>query len=255
MNDIQNPNNEDKQQNPLRLVRLQKYMADQGIASRRKSEEFIAQGMVKVNGETVTEMGVKVDPEVDKVEVNNAELNKVRKTFVYIKINKPVGYECTTNPPEGSRSILELVEHRERLFTVGRLDKASEGLILLTNDGALTNKLTHPKYSKEKEYEVTAARPIYDDELDRLSTEFVMLDRRTRPAEIQRLSQRKFSIILKEGMNRQIRRMCRKLELRIHKLKRVRIGRIYLDDLEPGEWKTLKGDELKYIYEILERQV
>lgn len=232
-------------------IRLQKYMADQGIASRRKSEEMIAAGMVKVNGEVVTEMGLKVDPENDTVEVDGAMLQAEREKLRYIKLYKPKGYECSTNPPEGVKSVYELVDASERLFTVGRLDKDSEGLILLTNDGRITQQLTHPSFENEKEYEVTVHRPLSEDGLDRLRGGINMLGGKTKEVNIIPIASRKFRVVLREGKNRQIRRMCRTIGLRVHKLKRIRVGTIELDNLEIGQWKDLDARDMKYIESIL----
>lgn len=229
-------------------IRLQKYMADQGIASRRKSEEFIAAGMVKVNGKVVTEMGVKIDPEVDQVEVDGQKLEEHNEQLVYIKLNKPKGYECSTTGPD---SVLNLIDVPERIFYVGRLDKDSEGLLLFTNDGQLTYKLTHPKFKKSKLYEVTVDKPISDDTLNRMARGVKLLNKKTAVAEIDRISNRKFLIKITEGMNRQIRRMCRTVEYRVHKLKRLAVGEIELGNLELGDWAYLDEQEMDYIKTVL----
>lgn len=226
------------------LIRLNKYLAEQGVASRRKCDEFIAAGMVKINGEVVREMGVKVDPERDKVEVDGEELAAFEEELVYIKLNKPKGYECSTN---GDQTVYDLVDCGKRVFTVGRLDKESEGLILLTNDGQLTYKLTHPSFEKEKEYEVTVDKFMPDVVLEKLGSGVTIMGRKTSEAGLERVSGRKFRIILTEGMNRQIRRMCRKVGFRVHRLVRVRIGEILLGELEQGKWEYLSEKEMEYV--------
>jgi pseudouridine synthase len=235
----------------LQEIRLNKYIQQQGIASRRKSDELIAQGAVKVNGKVVTEMGVKIDPSKDVVVVAEKTLNKLEQKRVYYKLNKPTGLECVIKEsPEGT--IYEVMPHVEDGVTyVGRLDKMSEGLLIMTNDGRLVYKMTHPKFEKEKEYEVTAAHPITDYDLQDMEDEFRFDGYVTKPAEVYRISSRKFGIILKEGRNRQIRRMCRKLNIKIHKLKRIRVGEILLDDLELGESRKLNDQEMKYVKKLL----
>jgi pseudouridine synthase len=232
------------------LVRLNKYLADQGIASRRKADELIAKGLVKVNGKTVTELGVKVDTTVDKVEVDSKQLKNEEKKLVYIKLNKPYGYECSKNPPAGVASAYSLMPDSFNVFSIGRLDKDSEGLLLFTNDGRLAYKLTHPKFEKEKEYEVTVDKNISDKHLKMLTEGVKVLGVKTAKAKVERISQRKFLITITEGMNRQIRRMCRKVGYRVHKLKRLRVGEVVLGSLQSGQFVNLSGEELKFVTQI-----
>lgn len=240
----------EQENTPNELVRLNKYIADKGIASRRKADQLILDGLVKLNGTKVTELGVKVNPTTDKIEISNTVLKNDAKQLVYIKLNKPYGYECTKNPPKGSKSIYELLPENLALFSIGRLDKNSEGLILMTNDGRLAFKLTHPSFEKEKEYEVTVDRNIPDGHLKHLGEGVMILGKMTAPCKVERLSQRKFSIVLKEGMNRQIRRMCRKLGYRVHKLKRNRIGDVHLAGLAFGDYSRLVGPELSFVVKL-----
>ncbi len=236
----------------MSLIRLNKYIQQRGIASRRGADDLIADGSVKVNGKVVTEMGVKIDPASDEVVVNEETLERLKDERVYIKLNKPVGLECVIKD-EVKGTIYEVLEGiPDGVTYVGRLDKMSEGLLLMTNDGRLVYKMTHPKFEKEKEYEVTAARPIKDYELEDLSDEFRLDGYTTRPAEVYRISSRKFGIILKEGRNRQIRRMCRMLDIKIHKLKRIRAGEISIGDLEPGQYKELSTEEMQYVKKLLD---
>jgi 23S rRNA pseudouridine2605 synthase/23S rRNA pseudouridine2604 synthase len=231
-------------------IRLNKYLADKGIASRRKADELIAKGLVKLNGVTVTELGTKVNPATDKIEINDQILLNEQKKHLYIKMNKPYGYECTKKPERGVPSIYDLMPESYNVFSIGRLDKDSEGLLLLTNDGRLAYKLTHPKFEKEKEYEVTVDRQISDADLKRLADGILILGKQTSPTTVERISQRKFMIILKEGMNRQIRRMCRKVGYRVHKLKRLRVGIIELDGLQSGKFSLLTGKELSFVVKL-----
>lgn len=227
-------------------IRLNKYLQQAGIASRRKSDELIAAGMVKVNGKIVTEMGVKVSSK-DKVEVDGEKLSEVNNKYVYYKFFKPKGVECTFDI-NVEDNLLEFVEKLEKGTTyVGRLDKMSEGLLLLSNDGRFAYQITHPKFSKEKEYEVTTAHPLTDEDLDELGREFILDGYRTKPAKVSRISSRKFSIILSEGRNRQIRKMCRKIDVKIHKLKRVRVGSILIDDMESGEIRVFSPAEMQFV--------
>lgn len=240
--------------NNQNLIRINKYLADKGIASRRKADELVSKGLVKLNGQVVTELGTKVDPEVDKIELDNKLLKSEQKKLVYIKLNKPYGYECSKNPPKGVSSVYELMPESFNVFTIGRLDKDSEGLLLLTNDGRLAYKLTHPKFEKEKEYEVTVDRNITDSHLRMLAEGVKILGRKTAKAKVERVSQRKFLITITEGMNRQIRRMCRKIGYRVHKLKRIRVGEISLGSLPQGKFLNLSDKEQSFVNTILKEE-
>lgn len=207
-------------------VRLQKYLSGAGIASRRKAEEFISRGLVKVNGEIAT-IGMSVVPGVDKVEVGNEAVREIQE-FVYYKVNKPRGI-VTTCVSKGDTGIMDIVDIPERVFPIGRLDKDTVGLLILTNDGRLSNRLMHPRYEHEKEYVVEVYGPIEDSELSRMAAGVKILDGyKTKPAEIARISSGKFSIVLTEGKNRQIRRMVEAAGHEVKKLKRVRIENVKL---------------------------
>ncbi|MGD8344473.1 MAG: pseudouridine synthase [Desulfobacterales bacterium] len=224
-------------------MRLQKFLSKAGICSRRKGEEYIEAGWVKVNGKTVTELGVKVDPQRDFVEVDNAaiELNTVSIT---IALNKPRGYVSSCHQPD-EKIVLDLVDISERIYPIGRLDKDSSGLLLLTNDGLLHHQLSHPSFDHEKEYEVKVAKVLPEGALTKLATGLPMMGTRTRPAGVQRISSRRFKIILQEGKNKQIRRMVRKVGNQVVSLKRIRIANIKLGDLPPGSWRHLTPKELE----------
>ncbi len=225
-------------------MRLQKYLADRGVASRRACEALIVDGKVKVNGNVVKILGTKVDSTKDTVEINGEKFKGNRKKTIYIALNKPRGYVCTKAEGEG-RNIFELVKDiPERLITVGRLDKDSSGLILLTNDGEFANRMTHPKFEKEKEYEVLVHRAITDTALKMLAKGIRIQGRKTASAKVKRLSEKSFSIVIHEGRNKQIRRMCEEIKYAVTKLKRVRIGTLTLGDIPEGKWRNIDGAAL-----------
>lgn len=223
-------------------IRLQKYLAQAGICSRRKGEAHIQAGLVKVNGAIVTELGTKIDPEIDRVEFKNKAV-KVQQELIYVVLNKPSGY-VTSCRKHKDPIVLDLVPLDERVYPVGRLDKNSDGLVMLTNDGRLHQRLSHPSFDHEKEYLVTTVKPIRDADLNQMA-EGVLLDgRRTRPAVVGRVTEREFRITLKEGRNRQIRRMVDQVGNRVKRLTRVRISRIRLGSLPVGHWRYLTDSEL-----------
>lgn len=224
------------------LIRLQKYLADHGVASRRKCEEYIQQGLVKVNGKIITEMGTKVDPEKDHIETDQ-KLKLQKQQWVYYLFHKPVGYVCTVTGSEGPK-IMELIKNiPERVFPVGRLDKLTSGLLLLTNDGRFAYEMTHPKFEKEKEYVLkireTATYPL----LQELKRSISIHGRRTEPAKVTLQSPHLLRIILSEGRNRQIRRLCQRAGIHIEKLKRIRINSLMLGELPSGAYRKLTARE------------
>ncbi len=226
-------------------IRLNKYLASQGIASRREADELISEGLVSVNGKLVTEMGVKIDPDIDKVEVNN-EAVKERKNLVYIALNKPLGYVCSMTRTKVEKDIVtDLIDVPERVYPVGRLDKDTTGLLILTNDGTLTFELTHPSSESEKEYEVTTEGDITYGAISKLKKGVKILGEKTLPAEVEKIGPNKIRIILREGKNRQIRRMCQKVGYPVKTLKRIRVKFLKLGDLKIGEWRHLTEAEVK----------
>ena len=230
------------------IMRLQKYMAHKGIASRRESEKLIAEGLVKVNGKIVTEMGLKVDSEKDSVEVNQQALDQKKEKLVYVILNKPLGYVTTCHRTEFEKKIVtDLVDISERIYPVGRLDKETTGLLILTNDGDLTYKLTHPKFEKAKEYEVKVAGKITEGSLEKLREGVKLWGEKTNPTTIERLSGTRFRITLTEGKNRQIRRICRKVGFPVLELKRVKIKGFAFEDVKMGEWRFLTEQEMKIL--------
>lgn len=231
------------------LVRLQKYMADCGIASRRKSEEMIANGMVKVNGRIAT-IGDKINPARDKVSVKGKKLTSGSKTQrYYIMLNKPRGYVTTMSDEMGRKCVAELVsEIPARIYPVGRLDRDSEGLLLMTNDGEFANKVTHPSKHVYKVYRVTVRPAVTEDQLVELSSGMVIDGRKTAPAEIHVIQRQEgrcvLEFIIREGRNRQIRKMCEQVGLEVPRLKRIAIGQVKLGGLKSGAWRELTKDEV-----------
>ncbi|MCF8035693.1 MAG: rRNA pseudouridine synthase [Desulfobacteraceae bacterium] len=224
-----------------RQIRLQKFLAEAGVCSRRKGEDYIRQGLVRVNGETVTRLGTTVDPAADRVEVSGKEV-RPRREEVYIMLHKPAGYLSTCSQP-GRKIVLDLVDTDRRVFPVGRLDKDSTGLLLLTSDGRIHHRLAHPSFDHEKQYIVTVDRPVADADLEKLESGVVLSDGMTRPAAIVRRSKTAFSITLQEGRNRQIRRMAEALGYMVKSLHRVRMGPLELKDLPAGGWRHLTAAE------------
>ena len=234
------------------LERLQKILSARGICSRRKAEEYIKAGLVRVNGKVAT-LGQKADPEKDSVEVEGKVIQE-RAELLYYLMQKPVSVETSnvlSRKPENhqtSKPILTVrdllpTELRGKVFPVGRLDKDSSGLLLFTNDGALAYRLTHPKFDHEKEYEVALERPIPNGALRKLAEGLKIFGEKTKPASIKRLSGTRFRIALTEGKNRQIRRMCQKVGSPVRKLRRVRIVTLEDENLKDGEVRMLTMKE------------
>ncbi len=224
-------------------MRLQKFLSAAGVCSRRKGEEFIKTGRVRVNGDVIVELGTKIDPGQDRVEVDGKAI-KPSNTLVYIALNKPKDYVTSCSHP-GQKVVVDLVDVSERIYPVGRLDKDSTGLLLLTNDGRLHHHLSHPSFDHEKEYDVTVARPISDGALKKMRDGLPLMGTKTRPARITRISPRRFRIVLQEGKNRQIRRMVRKVGNEVTRLQRQRFASIKLGNLPPGKWRYLEESEKK----------
>lgn len=223
--------------------RLQKILSAQGICSRRKAEEYITQGLVKVNGK-VAELGQKADPERDTIEVDGKVLSD-RKNLLYYVINKPVGIVTTNADREDQQTIRDLLPAhlKDKVHTVGRLDKDSSGLLLLTNDGVLSYRLTHPSFDHEKEYRVTVEHPIKDGALDKLRKGVTIDGSKTKPATVKRIDERTFTIAITEGRNRQIRRMCQKVGSPVQTLHRVRITTFADPKLKEGAVRELSEEE------------
>ncbi len=231
-------------------VRLQKYLADCGIASRRKCEEYIQQGKVQVNGKVVTELGTKINPKKDKIKFENKEIVEKRK-LVYILLNKPIGYVTTVDDQFNRDTVLDLVKVKERIVPVGRLDMYTSGALILTNDGDFVYKVTHPKHEIEKTYTVTLKGIIQKDEVEKLRKGVQIEDYTTKPAKVKILKTDKeknisrLEIIIHEGKNRQVRKMCEAVGKKVLALHRSKIGTIGVKDLELGKWRYLSSKEIQ----------
>lgn len=228
--------------------RINKFLSEVGYCSRRAADKLIEQGRVTING-TVPEMGTKIS-EGDEVHVDGQLISETGEKPVYIALNKPVGIVCTTDTRVEKDNIIDFINHPQRIFPIGRLDKPSEGLILLTNDGDIVNKILRARNHHEKEYLVTVNRPITEQFLKKMRNGVPILDTVTRKCEVQKIGPFEFKIVLTQGLNRQIRRMCEYLDYRVTKLKRIRIMNIQLD-LPVGAWRDLTENELKEINRLV----
>jgi 23S rRNA pseudouridine2604 synthase len=222
-------------------VRLNKYISETGLCSRRQADQLIEQGRVTINGARAA-LGTQVT-EDDDVRVNGQRVGEKKKS-IYIALNKPVGITSTTARDDPD-NIVDFVDHPERVFPIGRLDKDSEGLILLTNNGDIVNELLRSENNHEKEYLVTVDRPVTEDFVLAMSQGVHILGRMTHRCVVERVSKNVFRIVLTQGMNRQIRRMCDVFDYTVRRLQRVRIVNIHLGQLKPGQWRNLTNAELR----------
>jgi 23S rRNA pseudouridine2604 synthase len=230
------------------LTRINKFLSESGFCSRREADKLIEQGRVTING-VVPEMGTKISTN-DEVRVDGKLVREKREKRVYLAFNKPVGIECTTNL-EVRDNIVDYINYHERIFPIGRLDKASEGLIFMTNDGDIVNKILRARNNHEKEYIVTVNRPITDRFIDRMSNGIPILETVTRKCKVEQISKYVFRIILTQGLNRQIRRMCEYLDYEVTSLKRTRIININLDVLV-GRYRELTDAEILQLNQLIE---
>lgn len=229
------------------LIRLNKYLSEAGYCSRRAADKLITQNRVTVNGK-IPELGQKVD-DTDRVEVDG-ELIKAANKPIYLAFNKPVGIVCTTDTRVEKDNIIDFINYPKRIFPIGRLDKSSEGLIFFTNDGDIVNKILRASNNHEKEYEVTVNKPISQTFIKRMSKGIPILDTVTKKCKVKKLNTYTFNIILTQGLNRQIRRMCEYLDYKVITLKRVRIMNISLD-IPIGTYREFTHDELKELNRLL----
>lgn len=230
------------------LVRINKFLSETGFCSRREADKLIEQGRVTING-VVPEMGTKISSN-DEVRVNGKLVRENRKKRIYLAFNKPAGIECTTNQ-DVRDNIVDYINYHERIFPIGRLDKASEGLIFMTNDGDIVNKILRARNNHEKEYIVTVNRPITDRFIERMANGIPILDTVTRKCKVEQVSKFVFRIILTQGLNRQIRRMCEYLDYEVTALKRTRIINISLD-VPLGRFRELTDKEIEELYQLIE---
>jgi 23S rRNA pseudouridine2604 synthase len=231
-------------------VRINKFLSQAGFCSRREADKFILDERVTING-VVAKMGEKIDPN-DDISVDGERISKKPNKKIYIILNKPKGIVCTTDSGVEKNNIIDFVNHPKRIFPIGRLDKTSEGLIFLTNDGDIVNKILRAKNKHEKEYHVTVDKPITHEFIQQMSKGVPILNTVTRPCEIKRIKDYEFKIILTQGLNRQIRRMCEYLGYRVKKLKRIRIMNIKLD-IPLGEWRYFNDQEFSELKMMLSK--
>ena len=229
-------------------IRVNKYLSEAGYCSRRGADKLIEQGRVYVNG-AKAELGTRVS-EGDKVEVNGEEIKQQEEEFVYLALNKPVGIVCTTDTRVEKDNIIDFMKYPKRIFPIGRLDKPSEGLILMTNDGDIVNKILRARNHHEKEYIVTVNKPIDKKFIKDMSNGVPILDTVTRKCFVEKIDTFTFRIILTQGLNRQIRRMCEYLGYRVRTLKRIRIMNIKLDT-PIGKWRHLTDTELEALNALI----
>ncbi len=229
-------------------TRINKYLSEVGYCSRRAADKLVEQGRVTINGK-IPEMGTKV-ADGDEVRVNGQLISPAEEKPVYIAFNKPIGIVCTTDTRVEKNNIIDYIKYPKRIFPIGRLDKPSEGLIFLTNDGDIVNKILRARNHHEKEYLVTVDKPITQRFLQRMRNGIPILDTTTRKCEVEQLGKFEFKIILTQGLNRQIRRMCEYLYYNVVTLKRVRIMNVTLD-IPVGKWRDLTSEELQEINRLV----
>lgn len=233
----------------MKETRINKYLSEIGYCSRRAADKLLEDKRITINGK-VPEMGTKISP-TDVIKVNGKTVSQKQEPEpVYIALNKPRGIVCTTDTKREKKNIVEFVNHPQRIFPIGRLDKTSEGLILMTNDGDIVNKILRARNNHEKEYLVTVDKPITPYFLEKMSSGVPILDTVTRPCKVEQMDNRRFKITLTQGLNRQIRRMCEYHEYNVKRLIRLRIMNIKLDT-KMGEWRNLTTDELKQLRALL----
>ena len=232
----------------MESTRINKFLSEAGFCSRRAADKLIEEGRVTING-LVPEMGTKINPG-DEVHVDGKLISAPKEEFIYIAFNKPVGIVCTTDIKAEKDNIIEYINHPKRIFPIGRLDKPSEGLIFLTNDGDIVNKILRARNNHEKEYIVTVNQPITQGFIEDMGNGVPILETLTKKCFVKQISKFSFTIILTQGLNRQIRRMCEYLDYDVVALKRIRIMNISLD-LPIGEWRYLDENEMSQIKEMV----
>ena len=236
----------------MEKIRLQKYFTDCGVLSRRAAEKEIEEGRVKINGHVAT-LGVKIDPSADIVVWRGKTVLPTATEHHYIALNKPRGYLTTMSDPQNRKCVTELLEgHEGRVYPIGRLDYISEGLLLLTDDGTLANRLTHPKHHLPKVYRVKVAGEVSDEQYEILTSALEIDGYKIKPVEVNIMSNDESGTVMKmtlfEGRNRQIRKMCEEAGLTVKRLSRISIGNLKLDGLPVGKWRYLEQSEVDYLY-------
>ncbi|MDY3351079.1 23S rRNA pseudouridine(2604) synthase RluF [Riemerella anatipestifer] len=232
----------------MEKVRINKYLSEVGFCSRREADKILEQGRITINGK-IPELGTKVSAE-DEIKVDGKLITEPKEEYVYIAFNKPVGIVCTTDTKREKNNIIDYIKYPKRIFPIGRLDKPSEGLILLTSDGDIVNKILRARNNHEKEYIVRVDKPITNKFLEQMRAGVPILGTVTRKCEVEQLGKMQFRIVLTQGLNRQIRRMCEYLGYEVKKLKRIRIMNIHLD-LPIGKWRELTPNEMKTLNHLI----
>ena len=239
----------------MELVRLQKFLADNGIASRRKCEEYILQGKVKVNNEVINTLGTKINPEKDKIYYNGKEIKNKENSHIYILLNKPIGYVTTAKDQFNRDKVTDLIKGvSERIVPVGRLDMYTSGALILTNDGQFVYHITHPKYEITKTYTATVKGIVTEKEIEALEDGIRIEDYITKPAKVRILKIDKeknvsrLEITIHEGKNREVRKMCEAIDKKVMALHRSKIGNISVKDMKIGTWRYLKKEEINKLY-------
>ena len=229
-------------------IRLNKYLSEVGHCSRRNADKLIKEGKVTVNN-IIAELGTKVVDD-DQIVVEGTLIKKIQNKMVYMALNKPKGIVCTTDKSVERNNIISFINYHKRIFPIGRLDKNTEGLILLTNDGDIVNKILRSKNNNEKEYEVSVNKNLTNDFVQKMSSGIPILGTMTKKCSVKKIKKNKFKIILTQGLNRQIRRMCNYLDYKVTNLKRIRIMNIKLDT-NLGKWRYLTQNELEDLNSLL----
>lgn len=230
-------------------IRINKFLSSAGVCSRRAADTHIANGEVKINGQ-IADLGSRVKAH-DQVEFQGQRVRQKNQKKIYIALNKPAGIVCTTDKKE-SRNVIDFIGYPERIYPIGRLDKDSEGLLLLTNDGDIVNKILRARYGHEKEYIVEVNKEIDEDFKERMETGVRILGRKTLPTKLKIVKSRRFRIILKQGLNRQIRRMCEALGYEVTYLQRIRMMNVTLGNLQIGEWRYLTYKEMQQLLSLID---
>lgn len=229
------------------MIRLNKYIAQSGVCSRRKADEYITDKQVKVNGQTVYELGTMVDETKDLVSVKDKKISLVKRK-IYIMLNKPEGYVTTSIEQFDRPCVIDLIKEEERVFPVGRLDMETEGLLLLTNDGEFANKLMHPSKKINKVYVAKVTGSITEEAIQKLKKGVDIDDYKTAPAFVEKISKDELKITIHEGKNRQVRKMCLAVGLNVIHLKRIKVGNLELGNLRLGKYKLLKSYEIRNLF-------
>ncbi len=231
-------------------IRINKYLSEIGYCSRRQADKLIEQGRIMVNSKEAV-MGYKVQKD-DVIHVDGEKIKQKKSKRIFIALNKPKGVVCTTNAGVEENNIIDFIKFRERIFPIGRLDKTTTGLILLTNDGDTANKILKTAYNNEKEYLVRVNRPISEDVLKKMSEGVAIVGKKTRKCKVEKLKSTEFKIILTQGLNRQIRRMCEYFDFRVVSLRRIRIMNIKLD-VKEGKYRLLNDKEISELTNMLKK--